>query len=160
VHIIYALVNPLPGQQHTILYVGLTTNLKTRYINWLNGKEPWFRDFVTKGYIPHCSTLQIVKDRDPEKELARAKAREVYWIEYYLSLNMPLHNEYFNPHKPQPTRPVKPPLDKELLRSQIRELYADKQVPRAEILRHLGKGTQLYWIVKQTCDEIDERFEA
>jgi hypothetical protein len=77
----YDLVNPLPGQQHTILYVGLTTNLKTRYINWLNGKEPWFRDFVTKGYIPHCSTLHIVKDRDPEKELARARAREVYWIE-------------------------------------------------------------------------------
>ncbi len=77
-----------------------------------------------------------------------------------MSLNMPLHNEYFNPHKPQPARPVKPPLDKELLRKQIRELYVDKQVPRAEILRHLGKGTQVYWIVKQTCDEIDERSEA
>jgi hypothetical protein len=155
--VVYAIANPLPKERHTILYVGISTGLALRYIRHLN-KTPWFLPFLLKGYLPPCNTLEIIRDDDPEKELKRAKERERYWINYYLSLGMPLYNTNL---VPKPPKPKKPPLDLDALRKQIRHLYVDEHVARADILRHpsIRHGTQLYAIVKQECDSADQAEE-
>lgn len=155
-HVVYALQHP--GERQTVLYIGLTTDLRTRYIRHLNNTS-WIKPFLAKGLIPPCVTLQIIKDKDPEREFRRAKEREIHYIAFYAKMGMPLHNSHHNtPKPPKPPKPKKPPIDLGALRQQVRHLYVDEHVARADILRHpsVRHGTQLYWLVKNVCDLADQ----
>lgn len=154
-HVVYEIRHP--SERHTVLYVGLTTDLTTRYIGHLNNTS-WIKPFLAKGLIPPCITLQIIKDKDPEREFRRAKEREIYWIAHYFSQGHPLNNAHHTPKPPKPPKPKKPPLDLDALRKQVRQLYVNEHVARGDILRHqsIRHGTQLYWLVKNVCDLADQ----
>src|SRR5260221_476990 len=139
-HVVYAILNPLA--RHTVLYVGLASNLKTRYISHLNS-TPWIRDFLVKGYLPEGRTLQVIHDLDPAKELARAQEREKYWLEHYLSQDHPLLNTNLLPKEPRQPKQTYikklKPVDRQALENEIRRLYTQEHVPRVQILKRLGK---------------------
>ena len=151
-YVIYCLVHPT--QEYLVFYVGLTSNLKQRYIAHLNSGVDAINELLRNGLLPICRTLEIIE----EKELA--KAREKYWINYYRELRMPLLNlSISDPERKQRKKNHKALTRSHIktLREKITHLYLDEHVPRGEMCKRLGIGTQIYWLVKQVCDELDAR---
>jgi len=90
VYQVYALVDP---RDKLVYYVGITKDVQRRYIEHTLRKEKntekaaWITELSTLGLSP---TLEILH---PLLPLEEAQVQEKYWINHYLSINMPLTNK-------------------------------------------------------------------
>jgi len=88
-YIVYALVDP---QDQKAWYVGITNDLERRYISHLRcmeeneAKNKWIDSLKSQGYLPIMQTLEKMHSR------SQAVIREVYWINHFNHLRMPLTN--------------------------------------------------------------------
>ncbi len=88
-YVVYALVDPTNNK---VRYVGMTSDVYTRFVQHISltsnnrEKNQWIDSLKIQGIIPILKTLEIVYT------LSDARIREVYWINHYTHLGMPLTN--------------------------------------------------------------------
>lgn len=132
---IYALCEPITQE---VRYIGLTTNLATRYAqhisrsNYLestNLKATWIRGLASRNLIPSFLVLQVT-------DVGHAEEIEEIWITYYLALGARLTNQDKVPNQ------VRTP------RQAVRILAPKaKHMTFIELGKRLGRseGTLRYW---------------
>ncbi len=88
----YILIDPRVPIEMGIFYVGVTNNIKKRYIEHLNcqevnkAKNALIAEILAEGEVPICRT---VEKSQTERE---GRASEHRWIEKCIELGMPLTN--------------------------------------------------------------------
>lgn len=87
---VYALCDP--DEIYKVCYIGMSQDVYNRFAQHLrdsNGdslKAQWLRELRERNRVPYCKTLEEMLTQE------EAEKREVYWINFYRQLNMPLTN--------------------------------------------------------------------
>ena len=143
---VYALVDP--DEIYKVCYIGMSQNVCrrfTQHLQEINGnslKAKWLKSLRDRNRVPYCKVLEEMLTQE------EAEKREIYWINFYRQLNMPLTNADI----PQVTQGVQlfPPPDPEAV---ILNLY-DKGLSGRSIEKWLlkdGKKISYREIAKTLC---------
>lgn len=155
-HFIYVMCDPV--EIYKVCYVGESSDPYRRFIEHLSdvhkdtAKGQWLRSLREEGKVPYMKIIEIT-----DTELARE--REAYWINFYLSLNIPLVNASlpayiqqsvgaaFTPKKP--AKIVKP----ENIKDTILELHREG-ITHREICKKVGLYGAKYSQYKEICKQL------
>ncbi len=112
---VYALVDP---RNASVYYVGVTQDVYRRFSEHLScsdkntEKNRWIEECIQSQIVIVMETLEHFDDAE------KAYAREKYWIQHFLDLNMPLTNyRKIVVQKPTPMyqpKPLQPKANKEI----------------------------------------------
>jgi len=151
-----------PDLLYEVRYVGYTENPRKRFIQHLSDinedslKGEWLRSLSVCGKVPCMFIIEEVRT------LEEAREREMYWINFYLELHMPLVNADLprsgmklpNGYMHGARNYIKklPPKD-ENIQAQIKLLYA-QGLPMREISKAVGLYGSNYKKFQVVCREL------
>src|SRR5258708_35520886 len=89
-YVVYGLIDP--DERYKVCYIGMTQDVYTRFTQHLRDsrgdslKDQWLKGLRMRNRVPYCKVLEEMLTQE------EAAKREIYWINFYRQLNMPLTN--------------------------------------------------------------------
>lgn len=143
-YFVYALIDP---RTDAVAYIGISFNATWRFSQHLkcdstnNAKNTWIKELQSEGLNPVLKILETVETSEV------ARKREMYWIKYFASQQMPLRNikgtSRVQFSQDTPCSPMKMELSRNTTSSQLQQ-YVTSQA--GEKLLGLDSGRFFYYV--------------